>query len=350
MTQHCETCPDTRSFTLASRLLQRWSVCRLTVLMRWLLALSALALVGASAAAEVYPSRPIRLIVPYSTGGPTDTAARLMAEALGRQLGQPVTVENRTGAGGLIGTEAALHALPDGYTLLVSAAATFTVIPAVKKVGFDPEKDFVPLGQIWSASTTLVVNSHSSIKTVAELVAYAKANPNKMTFGSAGNGTTTHLSIGMLSREADIKVIHVPYRSTSNSMVDLLGGQIDAIMGDPATVAPQVKSGKLTALAVLGPERSSLLPNVPTMAEAGLPGVRTVNWYGLHALAGTPPAVLDRLKAAVLAAQQDPAYKTALANIGNSTGTVGAKAFAEMIHEEIARLTPVVRSMGITFK
>ena len=314
----------------------------------WLLTLLAFTLADGSAAADLYPSKSIRLITPYSTGGPTDTAARLIAEPLGRQLGQTVVVENRTGAGGVIGTEAALHSQPDGYTLLVSAAATFTIIPVVEKVAYDPEKDFVPLGQIWYASTTLVVNSQSKIKTVADLVARAKADPGKLSIGSAGNGTTTHLSIGLLSREATIKVIHVPYRSTSNSIVDLLGGQIDAIFGDPAIVAPSVKAGKLTALATLAPERSPLFPNVPTMAEAGLPGVRTINWYGLHALATTPPAVLDRLKTAVRAAQMDPAYKASLAKIANSTGTLGADAFGEMIRQEIRRLTPVVRSMGIT--
>ncbi len=309
--------------------------------------LALMAFAGSSAAADTYPSKSIRLITPYSTGGPTDTAARLVAEPLGRQLGQTIVVENRTGAGGVIGTEAALHSPADGHTLLVSAAATFTIIPVIEKVAYDPEKDFVPLGQIWYASTTLVVNAKSKLKTVADLVAQAKANPGKLSFGSAGNGTTTHLSIGLISREAGIKVIHVPYRSTSNSIVDLLGGQIDAIFGDPAIVAPSVKAGKLTALATLAPERSPLFPDVPTMTEAGLPGVKTINWYGLHALAGTPPAVLDRLKAAVLAAQKDSSYKAALAKINNSTGTVGAEAFGEMIRQEIRRLTPVVKSMGI---
>ena len=317
--------------------------------LKWLPALFLLVASGALAAgAEGYPSRPIRIISPYSTGGPSDTAVRLIAEPLARQLHQPVIIENRTGAGGVIGTAAALHSPADGYTLLVSAAATFTTIPAAEKVDYDPERDFVPLGQIWSASTTLVVNAQSKFKTVAELVAYARANPNKLSFGSAGNGTTTHLSIELLSREAGIKVIHVPYRSTANSMVDLLGGQIDAIFGDPATVAPQVQAGKLAALATLASERSVLFPNAPTMAEAGLPGVKTSNWYGLHALAGTPPAVLDRLKVAVLAAQQDPAYKASLARIANATGTVGAEAFAEMIHEEIRRLAPVARSMAVS--
>ena len=320
-----------------------------SLLANWLMALLAFSLVGASAAADVYPSRPIKLIAPYSAGGPGDTSGRLMAEALGRQLNQAVVVENRTGAGGVIGTEAVLHSEPDGYTLLVSAAATFTVIPAGKKVAYDPEKDFVPLGQTWYAAQALVVNPKSDFKTVADLIAYAKANPDKVSFGSAGNGTTTHLSMGMLSQEAGVRLVHIPYRSTSQSVVHVLGGQINAIFGDISTVAPQVKAGMLTALAVTGAERSPLLPNVPTTAEVGLPGIKTVNWFGIHAPAKTPPAILDRLKAAVKAAQLDPTYKAALTKLSNSTGTVGAEAFAEMIHQEIQRLYPVVRSMGIRF-
>lgn len=315
----------------------------------WLLASLALVVAGTAAAADVYPSRSIRLITPYSAGGPTDTASRLMAEALGRQLNQTVVVENRTGAGGVIGTEAVLNSPPDGYTLLASAAATFTIIPAVKKVAYDPLKDFVPLGQIWNAAQAVVANPKSNFKTLADLIAYAKANPNKVSFGSAGNGTTTHLSMGLLSREAGVSLVHVPYRSTSNSVVDVIGGQISAIFGDISTVAPMVKSGKLTALAVTASERSPLLPEVPTTAEAGLPEIATVNWYGLHAHAATPSAVIARLKTAVRAAQMDPAYKASLAKLSNSTGTVGAEAFDEMIRREIKRLYPLVRSMGVTF-
>lgn len=309
----------------------------------------ALGIMNTGVVADEYPSRAIRIISAYAAGGPGDTAARLIAEALGRHLGQSVVVESRTGAGGVIGTEAAAQAQADGYTLLVSAAATFTIIPAVKKTSYDTKKDFVPLGQVWSAPLALVVHSRSNIKTVADLVAYAKANPGKLTFGSAGNGTATHLSIELLSREAGINVIHIPYRSTSQSVIDVLGGQLDAIFGTIPTLAPYVESGKLTALAVTAPQRSPLLLNTPTMAETGLPGVKMNNWFGLHALAGTPPAVLDRLKTAVRATQVDPAYQASLAKIAMTTGTVGAERFAEMIQEEVQRLAPIVRSLGITF-
>jgi len=298
-------------------------------------------------AADAFPSRAIRIIAPIAAGGPSDTAARLVAEALSRQLGQSVVVENRTGAGGVVGTEAVKNAPPDGYTLLLSIAATFTIIPAVKSVPYDAMKDFVPLGQIWDGPQALVVNPKSQFRTVSDLVAYARANPDKVTFGSAGQGTTTHLSIVLLSREADVKLTHVPYRGTSQSLTDLLGGQIDALFGDLSILAPRVQSGELRALGVTAPKRSPMLPGVPTMAESGLPEVNTNNWYGLHAPAGTPAPVIARLREAVHAAQLDAAFKAELAKRGTDTGTVGAEAFATMIDREAKRWAPIVTSLGI---
>ncbi len=313
-------------------------------------ALAALAFaISSMAAADDYPSRPVKVINAMAAGGLSDRAVRLITDALSRQLGQPVVVENRSGAGGIVGTEAAAHAPADGYTLLVSMASTFSIIPAVKKASYDPFKDFVPLGQIWYAPQALVVRSSASFKTVGELVAYAKANPSKLSFASAGNGTSTHLSILLLEREARIKVIHIPFRSGGQTVASLLGGQVDAVFSDISALVPHIQSGALRALGVTAPKRSPLLPDVPSMAEAGLPGVSTVNWFGLHALAGTPPAVLDRLKAAVRAAQLDPTYKAALAKNQMTTGTIGAEPFAEMIREEAERLAPVVRESGITF-
>jgi tripartite-type tricarboxylate transporter receptor subunit TctC len=321
---------------------------RLTqVSMRSAGAIVASLLTAASAFADSYPSRPVRIVAPIAAGGPSDTAARLVAIALGKQLKQNVIVENRTGAGGVVGTELALNAPADGYTLLLSIAATFTVIPAAKKVGYDVDNDFAALGQIWSAPQALVVNANSRFKSVADLVSFAKANPDKVTFGSAGIGTTTHLSIQLLQQGANIRVVHVPYRGTSHSVADVVSGNIDAVFGDISNLMPFIEAGKLSALATTGKERSSLLPNVPTMVEAGTPNVVTVNWYGLHVRSATPPAILSTLKAAVRAAQDDLDFKNALGKNATSTGTVGADAFEKMIQEERARLTPVVRSLGI---
>jgi tripartite-type tricarboxylate transporter receptor subunit TctC len=295
--------------------------------------------------ADDYPSRPIKIIAPIAAGGPSDTAARLAAQTLSRHLGQSVVVENRTGAGGVVGTEIAANAPPDGYTLLLSIAATFTVIPLSKKVGYDPESDFVALGQIWQAPQALVVSANSPFKSAADLVIYAKVNPGKVTFGSAGIGTTTHLSIELLKRDAHIGVTHVPYRGTSQSVADIMGGTIDAAFGDVSNVSPFVEGGKLKALATTGAERSPLMPDVPTTTEAGIPGVRTVNWYGLHVQAKAPQEIQDKLKAAVLATQNDPEFKAALTKNATSTGTVGAEAFDRMIREERQRLAPVIRSL-----
>ncbi len=309
----------------------------------------ALALVAVNAAADEFPSRVVRIIAPMAAGGSVDTAARLIADALARQLAQTVIVENRTGAGGIIGIEAAVRAPADGYTLVIVSAASWSILPRMKKVGYDTARDFAPLGQIWSASQALVVSASSDMKTVADLVAKAKANPGKLSFSSAGNGTLTHLGILLLSHETGIKVVHVPYHLTSQGVTGILGGQIDAAFGDVSVLAPYVESGKLTALAVAAPQRSTLLPKTPTTAEAGLPGVKIMSWFGLFALARTPPPALERLKSAMRSAQVDPAYVAALAKIGNSTGTVGAEAFAEMIQQEDRRLAPIVRASGIRF-
>jgi tripartite-type tricarboxylate transporter receptor subunit TctC len=220
------------------------------------------------------------------------------------------------------------------------------VIPVAKKVNYDVEKDFIPLGQIWSAPQALVVHTDSRFKSVADLVAEARANPSKVTFGSAGVGTTTHLSIELLQREAGIQLVHVPYRGTSQSVADVVGRNIDAVFGDISNLLPFVESGKLNAISTTADQRSTLLPNVPTTAEAGFPGVKTVNWYGLHVQAGTPVGIVERLKAAVRAAQDDSDFKESLRKNATSTGTFGADAFDKMIREEQARLTPIVRALG----
>jgi tripartite-type tricarboxylate transporter receptor subunit TctC len=302
----------------------------------------------APAYADDFPSHPLRIIAPIAAGGPSDTAARLVAAALERRLGQTIIVENRTGAGGIVGTEAAAKAAPDGYTMLLSIAAVFTVIPFTKqKADYDIQKDFSPLGEIWAAPQALVVNVKSRFKSVSDLVSYAKAHPGKVVFGSAGVGTTTHLSIELLQRGADIKLVHVPYRGTSQSVQDVLGQNIDAVFGDVSNLLPYIQSGHLRALATTGEQRSVLLPNVPTMIEAGVPNVRTVNWYGLHTQAATPAPIQARLEAAIRAMQLDPAFKARLAQDGATTGTVGAADFGKMIDAERNRLAPIVTSLGL---
>ena len=295
--------------------------------------------------AQDYPSRPITMIIPFTAGGPADTAARTISEALRRQLGRPLLAENRSGASGIPGTEAVALAEPDGYTLLLGGIAALVLVPPVQKVRYEVEKDFVPLGLIWRSPQVFAVSSKLGVNTVAEFVAHAKKNPNKVTIGSAGNGTVTHLAGELLKRESGIELLHVPYRSTANSLTDLVGGHIDAIFGDVAILQPHVQAGAIKALAITSAERSPLLPDLATTAEVDFPRVRTEVWYGLLVPARTPTPVLAKLKAAVATAQADPAYHEGLKKFGITPAAPGSENFAKFIREEIERWTPIVTSI-----
>jgi len=292
-----------------------------------------------------YPSRPVSIVIPFTAGGPADTAARTFSEVLHRHLGQPLIAENRPAASGITGTEAVAQGEADGYTILLGGIAALALIPPVQKVRYDVERDFAPLGLIWRSPQVFAVRPTLDVRTVAEFVAYAKANPGKVTFGSAGNGTVTHLAGELLKREGGIDLLHVPYRSTANSLTDLVGGHIDAIFGDVAILQPHVNSGAIRALAITSPERSPLMPDLVTMKEAGFPGVRTEVWYGLLASARTPAPILDKLKAAVAATQADPAFAESLRKFGIRPPEPGAEVFAKFIREEAARWTPIVTSI-----
>lgn len=308
-----------------------------------------LGLAPAAAAAQDYPTRPIRILVPYAAGGPSDTGARLIAEPLGKLLGGTVIVENRGGAGGLNGTEAVASGEADGYTIVLGAVGPLVFMPAANATRYDVKKDFVPLGIIWRSPQVLVVNPKLGVKTLAEFIAHAKKNPGKVTFASAGVATVTHMAGELLKKEAGIDLNHIPYRSSGAALPDLLSGQVDAICSDASTMAPHVQSGKLIALAVPAPERSSLLPDVPTMAEAGLPSMQTDLWYGLLAPAKTPAPVLEKLKAAVRQAVADQGFKQGLAKQGANSGNPGPEGLGALIDAETARWTPIVKEIGLKF-
>jgi tripartite-type tricarboxylate transporter receptor subunit TctC len=274
----------------------------------------------------------------------------LIAEPLQRVLGQPVIIENMPGGSGVPGTESVVSATNDGYTLLVGGIAPLVLVPVVKELPYDVARDLVPLGLIWRTPQVLAVRPSLNVDTVAAFVAYAKEKPGTVTVGSAGVGTVTHLANELLQREAGIHLLHVPYHSTSNSLTDLMGGQIDSIFGDVVTLRPQVQAGSIKALAVTSDHRSPLLPNVPSMAEAGLPKVQTEVWYGLLAPAGTPAPVLAKLKNAVQTAQQDPDYVESLRKYGVELNSVGAQAFAAYMRSESDRWSPVLKSIGIKFE
>jgi tripartite-type tricarboxylate transporter receptor subunit TctC len=307
----------------------------------------ALVLTATGLLADDYPSRAVRIVVPYAAGGPSDTGTRLAAEPLSQVLGKPVVIENRGGGGGLNATEAYFKAEQDGYSILVGSIGPLTIIPAFKPVGYDVEKDVVPLSTVWRSAQVLAVRPTLGIKTVAEFVAYAKANPNKLTIGSAGVGAVTHLAIEVLKRGANIDVIHVPFRSTSESLPQLMGGQIDALFGDGPIIAPQVNAGHIVALAVAGPARGRALPDVPTMAEAGFPTVEAESWFGLVVSSKMPQPIIERLQSAVAQAQKDPAYLDKLKNQGASAGAPGPEAFGKLIKSDTAKWGAIIKASGI---
>lgn len=320
---------------------------RLVPVAAWAAAAFVLVVAAQSSRAEEYPSRPIRIVVPYAAGGPSDTGARLVTEPLSRQLGKPVVIENRGGGGGLNATEAYLTGEPDGYTILVAGIGPFAIIPAVKKVGYDIEKDFIPLGTVWRSAQVLAVRQSLEARTLADFVARAKQNPGTITIGSAGVGAITHLAIELLKHEAGIDLVHIPFRSTSESLPSLIGGQIDALFGDPAIIGSHVRSGAIRALAIAAPQRTPVLPDVPTMGEAGYPGVRTENWFGLVVNARTPPEIVKRLQTALVAAQRDSAYAESLAKQQASAGELGPDSFAALIKSDAARWKAVITTAKI---
>jgi tripartite-type tricarboxylate transporter receptor subunit TctC len=299
-----------------------------------------------AAKADDFPSRAIRVIEPYAAGGPSDTGARLAADALSRVIKVPVIVENRGGGGGLNATESYMSTEPDGYTILVGSIGPFTIIPAAKHVSYDVAQDFIPLGTVWRSALLLAVRKTLGVATVQDFIAHARAHPG-VTIGSAGVGAVTHLAGELLKREAGIDLVHVPFRSTGQTMPVLMGDQIDALFGDAPILAPQVTAGKIAGLAVAARARSGALPDVPTMGEAGFPGVIAESWFGYVVSARTPPAIVKRLQDALLTAQRDPDYQAKLAAQGASAGELGPQAFAELIKADAAKWRAVVAAAGI---
>jgi tripartite-type tricarboxylate transporter receptor subunit TctC len=309
--------------------------------------LLALAATSAPAAAVDYPTRPIRLVVPYAAGGPTDVAGRLIAQALRAPLGQSVFVENRGGGGGIAGTELAINAQPDGYTLLLGAPGPLVISPAIGAARYDIEKALATIGLVWRSPQVLAVHPKLGVKSVAEFVALAKTKPGKLNVGSAGNGTTTHLSLELLKREAGIDLVHVPYRSTGAGLPDLLSGQVDAAFGDLSVMTPQVVAKSLVGLATTAQERSALLPDLVTTAEAGYPTLVVENIYGLVTRAGVPGDILKRLEAAVQAAIADPDYRAGLAKHGAVVSETSAEKYRALLRSEAERWGPIARAAGL---
>jgi tripartite-type tricarboxylate transporter receptor subunit TctC len=315
--------------------------------MRLLLAVAAALAVG-SAAAQTYPSKPIRLVLGYATGGAMDMSARVIAPILQESMGQPVIVENRTGGAGNIGAEAVARSAPDGYTVLFYADA-YTIAPSLfAKLPFDAVRDFIPITQMISGAHILVGHPSVPAANLAELIDYAKKNPGKLAYGSPGNGTPQHLAAELFKSIAGgLEITHVPYKGGGQAIGDVVGGQVPlASLGLPPTV-PHIKAGKLKAFAVTSKARQRLLPDTPTFAEAGIAGFETVQWWGPAVPAGTPAPVVRRLYDEFTKALRNPALVERFNAAGlETTPSASPEAFSAFIKAEIERWAPVVKKSG----
>jgi len=312
-----------------------------------LLTIAAL-LIATAAHAQSYPTRPITLIVPTAPGGTTDIAARMVAEPLGKALGQTVIVDNRGGASGAIAAVAVKRAEPDGYTLLMQYSGYHVITPNVNKQPAQWEqKDLQAVANVLAAPQVIVVRAGLPVKTLAELIAYAKANPGKLSYASSGNGSLQHVTGAMLEQQAGIQMTHVPYKGTGPALQDLLGSQVDLTFGTPPPFMQHIQSGSLRALAVTGKTRLASLPNVPTATEAGLPKLDATSWFAVFAPAHTPKPIVARLSSELSKLMATPAFQQKAAEQGASANYMGPDQLADYSKTELARWADVVKASKI---
>ncbi|MFJ1301732.1 tripartite tricarboxylate transporter substrate binding protein [Pseudomonadota bacterium AL_CKDN230030165-1A_HGKHYDSX7] len=308
------------------------------------LAICTAPLLGGATAHAQYPERPLRIVVPFTPGGGTDIVARQLAKELGTNLGQTVVVENRPGGSTIIGTDNVAKSAPDGYTLLMATFA-HAVNPAIQeKLPYDTDRAFAPVALIGKSPNILVVSAKSRYQSVADLLADARANPGKLTFGSYGNGTSAHLAGELFKRQGKLDILHVPYKGSGPAINDLIGGQIDMIFSTSASVSAQIKNGQLRALAVTTRDRSPLYPDVPTVAQAGLPDYYVDSWYGVFAPAGTPAAIIERLNQGIRAAAGKPDFRSALELEGLVPDVGDAAQLGTYVASEEKRWAEIVRA------
>lgn len=319
---------------------------------RNLLAATALAAFGVATAGSAmaqgnYPNHPITFVVPAAAGGTTDLAGRMAAQALGPVIGQSVVVDNKGGGNGAIAATFVKRAEPDGYTLLMQYSGYHVITPHITKAPQWEQKDFQPVANILSAPQIIVVRDSVPARTLKELVDYAKANPGKLNYASSGNGSLQHVTGAMLEQQAQIKMVHVPYKGTGPALQDLLGGQVDLTFGTAPPFMPHIQSGKLRVLAVTGKDRLPSLPNVPTTAEAGYPGVNATSWFGLFAPAAVPKAVVDKLTADLKKVVEDPAFRKKAEEQGAAADYQNPQQFGERVKADYAGWASVVKSAKI---
>ena len=315
------------------------------MLKRHVLIATALAMASPLALAQAWPNKPIRLVVTFPSGGAPDILARLFADKA--QLGQPVVVDNKPGAGGNIGADNVAKSPPDGYTFVMGTVGTHSINGALySKMPYDMVKDFTPVGHVASAPNLLVVTNALPVRNVAELISYLKANPNKLSFGSPGIGTSVHVSGELFNSLAGVKTQHVPYKGRQFAIPDLLGGQITMMFDNMPSAIPVVREGKLRAIGVTGAKRSPSAPEIPTIAEQGLPGFEATSWFAVFAPAGTPRPVVDRLHAEIVRVFNLPDVQAKMRTLGLDLILGGPDALAKTQQAEIAKWAKVIRDSG----
>jgi tripartite-type tricarboxylate transporter receptor subunit TctC len=309
---------------------------------------AALALFAGGASAQAWPSKPIRIVVPFTPGGSTDILGRAIGQKLAESLGQQVIVENRPGAGGSIGAEAVARAAPDGYTLLMGHIGTLAVNPSLyPKLGYDVLRDFAPVAWVARVTNVLVVHPSVPARSVPELVKLAREQPGRLRYGSGGNGSAAHLAVEYFKLRTQTDIVHVPYKGTGPAVTDLLGGQIELMMSGAPALMPHVRAGKLRALAISSVQRIDLVADLPTIAESGVAGFEAIQWYGLVAPAGTPAPIVARLNAEVNRALATPELKGRLVAEGAEAAPATPREFGAFIAAEIERWRPVIQQAGL---
>ena len=310
------------------------------------LALAALALPTAWAQGA-YPTKPITFVVPTAAGGTTDISARMAAQALAGVIGQSVVVDNKGGGNGNIAANIVKRAEPDGYTLFMQYSGYHVISPHLTKVAQWEQKDFQPVANVISAPQIIVVRESLPVKTLPELIAYAKAHPGKLNYASSGNGSLQHVTGAMLEQQGQIKMVHVPYKGTGPALQDLLGGQVDLTFGTAPPFMPHIAAGKLRVLAVTGKERLASLPDVPTTAEAGYPGVNATSWFALFAPSGVPKPIIDKLAGDLKKVVEDPAFRKKAQDSGATADYLSPQQLGEQVKTDLASWAAVVKSSNI---
>ena len=310
------------------------------------LAVACIAFAASLSHAQGWPSRPVKLVVPFPAGGPTDVLSRVVAERLSSHVKQPVVVENKPGAGGSIGADLVAKSAPDGHTVLF-AATSFAVNPAMTRLPFDPRKSFAPVALVATSSLAVLVNPSVPAGSMREFVALAKASPGKLHYGSPGSGGVQHLAMELIKLETGIDVVHVPYKGLGGATADVIGGHVQAMVAALQSVAPHVQSGKLRMLAVLSAERAAAFPGVPTLREQGVADLEVETWYAALAPAGTPAAVIGKLNAGINAALMDSSVRASLEKQGMAPGGGDPARMEALLQRELARWARVVNAAGI---